>query len=185
MPAASVSAVATVGRWCPHSFDHPAALRAPARTRRDHAAPTPHRGRGRAHRLPEPGRRHGHAADADGARSAPTTATIATADPSSALAWSEDDASEDVLPYSDVTDSRPEVHFRHEEWQDAQPPRRGHWCCSVCRRSPRPSLRPCSASPCSATPPPLRSKGRPPRPPPPRLRRRPVSQLPRRRRPPK
>jgi len=56
---------------------------------------------------------------------APTTATIATADPSSALAWSEDAASEDVLPYSDVTDSRPEVHFRHEEWQDAQQPRRG------------------------------------------------------------
>ena len=47
---------------------------------------------------------------------APTTATIATEDPSSALAWSEDAASEDVLPYSDVTDSRPEVQFRHEEW---------------------------------------------------------------------
>ena len=41
------------------------------------------------------------------------------------LAWSEDDASEDVLPYSDVTDSRPELQFRHEEWQDEQPPRRG------------------------------------------------------------
>ena len=56
---------------------------------------------------------------------APTTATIATEDPSSALAWSEDDAGEDVLPYSDVTDSRPEVQFRHEEWQDEEPPRRG------------------------------------------------------------
>jgi len=41
------------------------------------------------------------------------------------LAWSEDDASKDVLPYSDVTDSRPELQFRHEEWQDEQPPRRG------------------------------------------------------------
>jgi hypothetical protein len=43
-----------------------------------------------------------------------------------ALAWSDDDGIEDVLPYSDVTDSRPEVHFRHEEeWQDEAPPRRG------------------------------------------------------------
>ena len=59
-------------RWCPHSSDHPATLRAPARTRRDHAAPTAHRGRGRgAHRLPEPGRRHGHRADADDARCCP------------------------------------------------------------------------------------------------------------------
>ncbi len=46
-------------------------------------------------------------------------------EPSTALAWSQDDSSEDVLPYSDVTDSRPEVHFRHEEWQDDEPPRRG------------------------------------------------------------
>jgi hypothetical protein len=41
------------------------------------------------------------------------------------LAWSEDDAGEDVLPYSDVTDSRPELQFRHEEWHDEPPPRRG------------------------------------------------------------
>jgi molecular chaperone DnaK (HSP70) len=47
------------------------------------------------------------------------------------LAWSEDDAGEDVLPYSDVTDSRPELQFRHEEWHDEPPPRRG-------RRRPRP-----------------------------------------------
>ena len=53
-------------RWCPHPADHPAALRAPARTRRDHAAPAAHRGRGRgADRAPQPGRRHGHHLDAD------------------------------------------------------------------------------------------------------------------------
>src|SRR5882757_10059320 len=46
------------------------------------------------------------------------TTTIAAADTSTSLAWSEDDVTEDILPYSDVTDSRPEVHFRHEEWQD-------------------------------------------------------------------
>ena len=45
------------------------------------------------------------------------------------VAWSDDDVTEDVLPYSgvpysDVTDSRPEVQFRHEEWQDEAPPRR-------------------------------------------------------------
>ncbi len=65
---------------------------------------------------------------------APATATIAAATASTSLAWSEDDVTEDVLPYSgvpysgmpysDVTDSRPEVHFRHEEWQDEAPPRR-------------------------------------------------------------
>ena len=55
---------------------------------------------------------------------AAATSTIAAANASTALAWSEDDVSEDVLPYSDVTNSRPEVHFRHEEWQDeALPPR--------------------------------------------------------------
>jgi molecular chaperone DnaK (HSP70) len=56
---------------------------------------------------------------------AAATATIAAAEPSTALAWSQDDGTEDVLPYRDVTDSRPEVHFRHEEWQDEEPPRRG------------------------------------------------------------
>src|SRR4029077_2899936 len=56
---------------------------------------------------------------------AAATATIAATEPSTALAWSQDDSTEDVLPYSDVTDSRPEVHFRHEEWQDDEPPRRG------------------------------------------------------------
>jgi len=49
---------------------------------------------------------------------------MAAAEPSSALAWSEDEGSDDVLPYSDATDSRPEVQFRHEEWQDEAPPRR-------------------------------------------------------------
>ena len=53
------------------------------------------------------------------------TAAIALVDQSSALAWSQDDAIDDVLPYSEPADSRPEVHFRHEEWQEEQPPRRG------------------------------------------------------------
>jgi Hsp70 protein len=55
---------------------------------------------------------------------AAATATIAATAPSTALAWSQDDSSEDVLPYSDVTDSRPELNFRHEDWQDEPPPRR-------------------------------------------------------------
>jgi hypothetical protein len=63
------------------------------------------------------------------ATAAPATATIAAANASTSLAWSEDDVTEEVLPYSgvpysDVTDSRPEVHFRHEEQQDEEPPRR-------------------------------------------------------------
>jgi hypothetical protein len=54
------------------------------------------------------------------------TATIAAAGQATALAWSEDDVSEDVLAYNDVIDSRPGVNFRHEEWQDDEPPpRRG------------------------------------------------------------
>jgi hypothetical protein len=57
------------------------------------------------------------------AAAAATTAMPAT-EPSTALAWSQDDSTEGVLPYSDVTDSRPEVHFRHEEWQDDESPRR-------------------------------------------------------------
>jgi len=57
---------------------------------------------------------------------AAATATIAATEPSTALAWSQDDISEDVLPYNDVADSRPEVHFRREEWQEEkEPPRRG------------------------------------------------------------
>jgi hypothetical protein len=59
------------------------------------------------------------------APAAAATATMAAAELSSALAWSEDDGNDDVLPYSDATDSRPEVQFHHEEWQDEQPPRRG------------------------------------------------------------
>ena len=127
VPAASVSAVATVGGGAriplitQRLSEH---LRAPVVT-------TPHpqltAAEGAAlHRLPEPGRRHGHRADADGARCCPHHRNDCdrwTLDRQ--LAWSEDDASEDVLPYSDVTDSRPEVQFRHEEWQDEEPPRRG------------------------------------------------------------
>jgi hypothetical protein len=59
------------------------------------------------------------------APSAAAEATVALVSHEEALAWSQDDISEDVLPYSDATDSRPEVHFRHEEWQDDEPPRRG------------------------------------------------------------
>jgi hypothetical protein len=40
------------------------------------------------------------------------------------LAWSEGDASEDVLPYRDGVESRPEVYFRHDEWRGDEPPRR-------------------------------------------------------------
>src|SRR5258705_8352602 len=46
---------------------------------------------------------------------AAVTTTIAATDSATALAWSDDDT-EEVLPYNDVVDSRPEVHFRHEEW---------------------------------------------------------------------
>lgn len=59
------------------------------------------------------------------APAAAAEATVSLVAHEEALAWSQDDSSEDVLPYNDVTDSRPEVHFRHEEWQDEQPPRRG------------------------------------------------------------
>lgn len=56
---------------------------------------------------------------------APAEATISLVADEQALAWSQDDGIEDVVPYSDLTDSRPEVHFRHEAWQqDDQPPRR-------------------------------------------------------------
>src|SRR5690349_15858245 len=56
------------------------------------------------------------------AAAAPSTvALVAHAEP---LAWSEDQASDEVLPYSDVTDSRPEVQFRREQWPDEAPVRR-------------------------------------------------------------
>ena len=55
---------------------------------------------------------------------AAATTAVSAANASTALAWSDDDSTEEVLPYSDVADSRPEVHFRHEEWQDEAPPRR-------------------------------------------------------------
>jgi hypothetical protein len=58
------------------------------------------------------------------APAAAATTTIAATDASTALAWSDDDNTEEVLPYTDVADSRPEVHFRHEEWKDEAPPRR-------------------------------------------------------------
>jgi hypothetical protein len=61
------------------------------------------------------------------AATAAAEATVRLVSNERALAWSEDDATEDVLPYSDVTDSRPEVVFRRQEWQQEEeaPPRRG------------------------------------------------------------
>jgi hypothetical protein len=59
------------------------------------------------------------------APAAAAEATVSLVAHEEALAWSQDDSSEELLPYSDVTESRPEVHFRHEEWQDKEPPRRG------------------------------------------------------------
>jgi actin-like ATPase involved in cell morphogenesis len=50
--------------------------------------------------------------------------TVALVAHEQALAWSQDDASEDVLPFSDAMESRPEVQFRHEEWRTDEPPRR-------------------------------------------------------------
>ncbi|AGB20808.1 molecular chaperone [Mycobacterium sp. JS623] len=55
--------------------------------------------------------------------------TVALVANEQALAWSEDsedDAAKEVLPYHEATDSRPEVVFRGEQWQDNDvPPRRG------------------------------------------------------------
>jgi len=56
---------------------------------------------------------------------AAAASTVALVASEQALAWSEDDQIEEVLPYSDVTDSRPEVVFRPQQWQeDPEPPRR-------------------------------------------------------------
>nr|WP_090342848.1 Hsp70 family protein [Mycolicibacterium malmesburyense]CRL73459.1 molecular chaperone [Mycolicibacterium malmesburyense] len=49
-----------------------------------------------------------------------TTLTPAPTGPD-ALAGSEDDQEDEPLPYPD---SRPDLHFQHEEWQDEEPPRR-------------------------------------------------------------
>jgi hypothetical protein len=56
---------------------------------------------------------------------AAAAATVSLVAHEEALAWSDDNDIEDASPYSDVTDSRPQVHFRHEEWHDEEPPRRG------------------------------------------------------------
>jgi len=93
---------------------------------------------------------------------AAATATIAAANSSTALAWSEDDVSEDVLPYngvpySDVADSRPEVHFRHEEWQDEAPPRRSplvlFGLAAVAAAAPRPAIPRGGSAPRGESPP--------------------------------
>jgi hypothetical protein len=125
VPAASVSAVATVGGGAriplitQRLSEH---LRAPVVT-------TPH---------PQLTAAEGAALIAHRARvvdtataltptapaAAAVTTTIAATDSATALAWSDDDNTEEVLPYNDVVDSRPEVHFRHEERQDDEPPRR-------------------------------------------------------------
>jgi hypothetical protein len=125
VPAASVSAVATVGggariplitqRLSEHLRAPVVTTLHPQLTAAEGAALIAHRGR---------------VVDAATALTptapavAAATATIAAAGQATPLAWSEDDVSEDLLPYNDVSDSRPEVHFRHEEWQDDEPPRR-------------------------------------------------------------
>jgi Hsp70 protein len=124
VPAASVSAVATVGggariplitqRLSEHLRAPVVTTRHPQLTAAEGAAMIAHRGRvvDEATVLTPT------------APAAAAQATVALVSHEQALAWSEDDASEDVLPYSDAADSRPEVHFRHEEWQDDAPPRR-------------------------------------------------------------
>jgi molecular chaperone DnaK (HSP70) len=131
VPAASVSAVATVGggaRIPLITQRLSERLRAPVvttphpqLTAAEGAALIAHRGR-----VVDEATALTPTAPAAAARA---TATIAAANASTSLAWSDDDVTEDVLPYSgvpysDVTDSRPEVQFRHEEWQDEAPPRR-------------------------------------------------------------
>jgi hypothetical protein len=136
VPAASVSAIATVGGGAriplitQRLSEH---LRAPIVT-------TPH---------PQLTAAEGAALIARRSRVVDTATTVTPSAPAAAaatlttvadeqslawsqLAWSQDEGSEDVLPYSedvlpcsDVTDSRPELHFRHEEWQDEEEPRRG------------------------------------------------------------
>jgi hypothetical protein len=63
------------------------------------------------------------------AAAAAPPATVALVASEQALAWSEDEGAEEVLPYHphhDLTDSRPEVVFRRQQWQDDnEPPRRG------------------------------------------------------------
>ena len=119
MPAASVSAVATVGGGAriplitQRLSEH---LRAPVvTTNRTHSSPRPRVRRCIAHRSRVVDAATTLTPTARGCRRLHRCA----GGPRQQLAWSEDDASEDVLPYSDVTDSRPEVQFRHEEWQDA------------------------------------------------------------------
>jgi len=130
VPAASVSAVATVGGGARIPFvtqrlsEH---LRAPVvttpppqLTAAEGAALIAHRGR---------------------VTETPTTLTPAAgvaaagvAAATTALAWSEDTTSDDVVPFADdpdateyyerPADSRPALVFQHEEWQETEPPRR-------------------------------------------------------------
>jgi molecular chaperone DnaK (HSP70) len=126
VPAASVSAVATVGggariplitqRLSEHLRAPVVTTLHPQLTAAEGAALIAHRGR-----VADTATTLTPTAPA----AAAATDTMTATEPSTALAWSQDDSTEDVLPYSDVTDSRPEVHFRHEEWQDDEPPRRG------------------------------------------------------------
>ncbi len=58
---------------------------------------------------------------------APTTLTPAPEEPSTAirpLAWSQDTNTADDYEVVQA-DSRPELHFQHDEWQDHEPKRRG------------------------------------------------------------
>ena len=124
VPAASVSAVATVGGGAriplitQRLSEH---LRAPVVTT-PHPQLTAAEGAGLiAHRS----RIADTATTLTPTAPAAASATVSLVAHEEALAWSEDDATADVMPYSDVTDSRPEVLFRHEERQDDEPPRHG------------------------------------------------------------
>src|SRR3954468_131167 len=125
VPAASVSAVATVGggariplitqRLSEHLRASVVTTPHPQLTAAEGAVLLAHRSR-----IAETATALTPAAHA----AAPVTVSLVAHEQK--LAWSEDDDSDDVLPNSDVTDSRPEMLFRREEWQDAEePPRRG------------------------------------------------------------
>ncbi|WP_101950618.1 Hsp70 family protein [Mycobacterium sp. 3519A] len=116
VPAASVTAVATVGggariplitqRLSEHLRAPVVTTRSPALTAAEGAALIAHRSR---------------VVDEATVLTPTATALVPAAQP---LAWSEGDVSQDVLPYSDATQSRPEVSFRREQWRDDEPPRR-------------------------------------------------------------
>ena len=131
-------------RWCPHPVDHPAALRAPARTGGDHAASATHRGRGRGPDRTAQSRRR----DGDDDRRPPRSRAVrgrcrVDAGPPSttfgALAWSDDDGGEDVLPYAEAA-----MDTEYHRAAGRLPPRASLPARGVARRRPR---APCPARP--------------------------------------